>query len=388
MAPWAHAAPEVLVTFEQAIALSRGMAPDVVVARGRESVANAEIGVAGVYPNPTAFGGTSTQAAKLSLGVSVPLVILGQRGAAIRAARADLDTVRTDTAAVQNDVRTASAKAFIALWHAERTATARAEAAALARRIEGAVGGRVELGAAPAVEGLRVHAERLRADADAEEAAELVNAAGADLARYIGVAVDQPVRAKGDPQVPDVAPPIDALLGRAAANPTIRREELDARAAEARVLRERALVRPALTLDLGVDAYDPTLGATNYRAQLGVEVPIFNQRGAFIDRERANAAQAQSRAGAQKTRLTAGLVAAYRTFGAVSARRKALEEGVVPAADAAANATEESYTLGHSPLVAVLDAERARVEAHLALIDARAARANAWADVEQAAGWP
>jgi outer membrane protein TolC len=71
---------------------------------------------------------------------------------------------------------------------------------------------------------------------------------------------------------------------------------------------------------------------------------------------------------------------------AISARMTALETGVVPSAEKAARATEEAYTMGRSALVAVLDAERARVDAGLGLLEARAGRAEAWIDVELALG--
>jgi outer membrane protein TolC len=384
----AGARAETPITFADAIARARRAAPDLATARARESVARAEVDVAGTVPNPTILGATSTQAAKISVGASIPLVILGQRGAAIDASRADLATVKMESEVTWTEVRAATARAFVTLWLAERTASARADAAAIVRHVEGAVLGRVEVGAAPQVEGLRVRAERLRADADAQEAAQLVAAAGSDLGRWIGVVDGAGLRALGDPEVPAEPPAFTALAARVDANPAIRREELDARAAEARANRERALVRPGLTLDIGMDAYDPTLPATNYRAQLGIEVPLFNQRGAFIERERRNADAARARTAAERTRRAADLVAAYRTFEAISSRTKALSDGVVPAADAAAVATEESYTLGHAPLVAVLDAEKARIDAKLALLEARAARAEAWIEVERAIGEP
>jgi outer membrane protein TolC len=185
-----------------------------------------------------------------------------------------------------------------------------------------------------------------------------------------------------------VAPLLDALVGRVTGNPTVRREQADARAAEARAHRERVAARPTLVVDLGADFGDPTLPGTNYRAQLAFEVPLFNARGAYARKEEANAAAARARSDAERTRLVASLVAAYRTFGAVSARTKALEDGVVPAAEAAADAVEESYRLGRAPLVAVLEAQKARIDATQALIEARAARVNAWIDVERAVGQP
>jgi outer membrane protein TolC len=64
----------------------------------------------------------------------------------------------------------------------------------------------------------------------------------------------------------------------------------------------------------------------------------------------------------------------------------ALSSGVLPAAISAARATEESYVLGRAPLVAVLDAERGRIDTELALVESQGARANAWIDLQRALG--
>ena len=383
--PGAPASP---ITYEQVIARARQGAPDLKVARALEAVARTSVGIAGVLPNPTVFGGTSTLGPRVSATLSVPLIILGQRGAAIDASRAEVATVRVEGEIAWLDVRAGAARAFVSLWLAERTAWARAEAAALVQRLEASVRTRVEVGAAPQVEELRVHAERLRADADAAETAARIVIAGSDLGRWLGLADGSGLRASGDPLVPASPPPLHAMAERLPGGAPVRREEADARAADARASRERALVRPALTLDVGLDAYDPTTPGTSYRAQLGVEVPVFNQRGPYIEREVTSANVARVRAEASLSRATADLLSSYRSFEAISARRLALETGVVPAADAAAAATEESYALGHAALVAVLDANRARIDARMSLLEASAARALAWIDVERAVGQP
>jgi cobalt-zinc-cadmium efflux system outer membrane protein len=376
------------VTFEEAMARASRTAPDLAVARAREQVARAEVGAAGIYPNPSAFVGTSTKTAKLSAGVSIPLYVFGQRGASINASRADLQTVRVDSTVTLNEVRAACAHAFIGLWLAQRTAEARAGAAEIARKLDTSVEGRVEVGNAPEVEGLRVHAERLRADADAMEAEQLVAAAGSELARWIAAPASEEIHASGDPPFPDTVAPLGSLLAKAEDNPVARREEFDARAAEARADRERAWVRPAMSLDLSVESQDPTVVGNNYRATLGIDIPVFNQRGPLIEREAASAGASRARAQATRARIRSELVAAWRMFVATGARRKALADGVVPAAERAAAATEESYSLGRAALVAVLDAERARIDARVSLIEARAANANAWIEVQSAMGWP
>ena len=98
------------------------------------------------------------------------------------------------------------------------------------------------------------------------------------------------------------------------------------------------------------------------------------------------AVAARSQFQAEQIRLSSELIVAYRTFGALTQQAQTLAGGVLPAAAAAARATEESYALGRAPLVAVLDAERARIDAELTLIESQGARANAWIDVERALG--
>ncbi len=374
------------LTYDEAVAQARAHAPDVRVAQQRELVAQSEIGVAGVVPNPTLTFGTNTQVAKLAVTASVPLLILGQRGAAMDASRADLVTVKVDNEGAWLDIRANTQRAYVALWQAEQIAHEKEIAAQLARRVDDMVAGRVDVGAAPELDKLRAHAERLRADAESVEAALLIRAASSELARWTGEPDFDVLRTRGEPFVPSDMPPLASWLARIAATPWVRREEADARASEARAGRERALVRPTLTIDLGADIYDPTLPTTNYRAALGLDIPLFNRRGSSIERETRAAALARSRRGVAETQLTSQVVSAYRVLEALNGRTTALQTGVVPAAEAAARATEEAYRLGRSPLVAVLDALRAKVDAVLALREVQAARARTWIDLQRMTG--
>ncbi|MEO8801529.1 MAG: TolC family protein, partial [Polyangiaceae bacterium] len=169
----------------------------------------------------------------------------------------------------------------------------------------------------------------------------------------------------------------------------------DVLAAEARADRERAFVRPTIGVDLGVDAFDDTLCSVpgcrppmNLRGQLSVEVPLLNRRGPLIDREVALANVARTRVQAAHTTQAAALVAAYRIYEGATAAHDTFANAVVPAAREAAKSTEEAYSLGRAQLIAVLDAERALVDAKVLALQAEAARANAWIDVEHALGTP
>jgi outer membrane protein, heavy metal efflux system len=383
----ASGADPLRISYPETLARARQASPDLLAARSREGVASSEIGIAGTYPNPIFLVGTSTRTAKLSVGVTVPLHILGQRGAAVRASRADYDTVRVETQVAENDVKSGAAHAFVSLWLAERTAEARLEAANVGRGIEVAGQGRVSLGAAPETDGLRARAEQARAEANAREAEDLVGAAAVELGRWLGIHDASELRTAGDPVVPARLPTLANLLGGVQGNPSVRRELADARAAELRAVRERALVRPAMALGLGADAWDPTLdNKANYRLELAVEMPLFNQRGSFVEREERAATLARTRAESERIHRSADLAAAYRTFQAISARKEALASSVLPAAEAAARTTRDSYQLGRATLEAMFDAERTRIDTKANLLEADAARAHAFIELERAQG--
>lgn len=379
-------AAQTLVSYEQAVTRSQRAAPAAEVARTTELIAEADSRVAGLYPNPTVQAGTSTQTARLSLGISIPLVVLGQRSAAIRVGKAELEVAKLDTRNTLTDVRASAAHAFVGLWLAEHTARARMEAAEVAARLDGAAQARVELGSAPELDGMRAHAERLRSDLEAQVARANVEAASAELGYWIGAAGDATLRVAGDPGVPARVPPLSELWPGASRNPIVQRALAEARASSERAASERAQLRPLMSLDAGADLYDKTLPGPNYRAQLAVDVPLFNQRGPLIEREERRGDAARSQARAERARLAWLLTAAYRTFSATTIQVELLAQGVLPAARAAAKATEESYTLGRAPLVALLDAERSRIDAELVLVESEATRANAWIDIEHAMG--
>lgn len=391
---WAQA--ERRITLDEALREARRAAPDLIVARAQQQVAHAEVGIAGVYPNPSVSVGTSTQTAKLSGTLSIPLVVLGQRGASIDAARADEATVRLDTQVAWNDIRQAAVRAYIALWLAEGVAEARNQSAVIEATLEQSILQRVQVGSAPELDSMRVHAEKLRADDDVLEARAQVAASGSELGRWMGIYDGGGLRAAGNLEAPDVAPALPLLLSRINGNAAVQRDQSEARAADARVERERALVRPSIGLDVGMDLWDPTLlpaGATgtppvNYRAALTFDVPAFNQRGPYIDREKAQGDVARARMQSARVQAAAELTAAYRTFEAATARRRTLVDSIVPAAEVAAKATVEAYMLGRAQIVAVLDAQRALVDVRVTSLEAQAARASAWADLEHALGAP
>jgi cobalt-zinc-cadmium efflux system outer membrane protein len=381
---WCLGAEAREVDYAEALALAGSRSPELVAARAREGIGRASVRVAGELPNPTMTVGTASELAKLSVDLSFPIPIFGQREAAIAAGSAELGVIRADTRVAASDSRWSAARAFVALWAAERVAEARHDAAKIAANVETAVVGRVDAGSAPELDRLRAHAERIRAEADAQDADAHVDAAGFELGRWVGL-VDA-LHTRGDPDVPSATPTLETLRGGVADNPLLDREHRDALAALKRADHEKALARPLIVLSAGIGAFDPTIPAPDFHASIGLELPIISWRQPMVDRERASAIAADARREAERIRFATEVATAHRLLMAAAARASTLETAVVPAAEATAVASRDAYTLGHSPLIVVLDAERARVDSRLQLVLAKADRASAWIEIQHITG--
>src|SRR5438445_7047679 len=93
------------ISFAEARGAAERLAGDVVVAVERVELSRAEVAVAGTLGNPTLTALTARQTAELGLSLSVPLPLFGQRGTAVRAAKADLEVARLEVEVARNDAR-------------------------------------------------------------------------------------------------------------------------------------------------------------------------------------------------------------------------------------------------------------------------------------------
>ena len=123
------ASDDLTLTYAEALTMARERSPMVAVSPGaRDRCVGGRQSCGRIYPNPSVSTGTTTQAAKITVGVTVPLVFLGQIGAANAAGRAEFATAKIDTEVTATEVHAGAAHAYVALWLAERTSSARADA--------------------------------------------------------------------------------------------------------------------------------------------------------------------------------------------------------------------------------------------------------------------
>lgn len=388
------AAPASALTWAEARAQAQRSAPELAVSWRRAEAAGAEVRVAGALANPTVTVTTARETARLSTGVSLPLPLFGQRGAAVQAARADARAVEREVQVTENELRWNVTNAWIDAWQATRRAQLLAGGATDAQRLLGIARERFQAGSSPRLDVVRATADEARTAADAQAARTLVAAESARLAIWVAGDPTHPPPITGDPGVSAGVPALEALIAAVTAHPALQRDEAQTQAAASRLALEKRLRLPTVSAELVVNQGDPTLTDGNGVRQTDViagaafELPVLNQRGGTIARADAQRRLAQAATSLDRAHLIADLAVAFRRTEAAATRAREITRRALPAMEEARAMTEESYRAGRADLVRVLEAERAVLDLRLAQAEAIATWARSFADLEKATGAP
>jgi cobalt-zinc-cadmium efflux system outer membrane protein len=384
----ARASEERAVSLAEARSLAVRANPEVLLARQRETVARAQVDVAGALGNPFVTVETARLSARLTTGITVPVPLFGQRSTAIRAASSDVEATALETEAVRVDVRWNTTRAWLDLWEAQERAHMAETAAAEADRLAGIAEERFAAGSAPRLDVVRTGADRARARAEARAAGMSVAAAAVRLGVWLGATDPTVLRSRGAPDLGPL-PPEEVVRERVLAqHPALARDRARVAAASAHVRAEERLRWPIVNFQLTVAQGDPTLPGTDVIGGLSFEAPLLSQRGGAIARARAEQALAETTSEVDLRRLNADLADGYAQASAAGLRARALGLEVLPALEETRRMTEEGYRDGRVDLLGVLDAQRAVLDGRAAYVEAQAGWQRALTDVERAMGAP
>ncbi|MCL2590731.1 MAG: TolC family protein [Betaproteobacteria bacterium] len=360
--------PPARVDLATVLTLARETSPKVALERQNIAIARAERRTAGAWPNPTVSYNHSRQPGELTnfsstraqeVSVELPLLIAGQRGARIEAAERGIAAAKARFAASGNDLAADAGAAFIALLLAQETLATRTAGVDELSRLRDIVAGRQVSGMASQYELLRVDVEQASWRAQTAEAEVALAEAQAQLATLLGFSGWQP-RGVGELHPLEVAPG----ASETSENPAfiaVRREEEAAQANVEVARRERF---PEVSLNAGRFWTSSPFGATN-TVGLSVEIPIFDTRGGALDKARTEALSANLRRHLTKAEVEADV---YRYSVQVAQRGATLERfraQMMPNLPALKQMAEDAYRLGKSSITELLDATRARYEAHI-----------------------
>lgn len=345
------------ITRAQAIQIALDGSTRVAALASDTVAANAQLGAARAYPNPTMTVGYSKSVPQDHLTVEIPLDIPTVRHTRIRAAAATQTSAHyaflADRAAIELDVDTLYTRAEMALSRLDASNATALDANQLWQLTEArfAAGDASDL----EVQLARVNAEQLASvaagdTADATDAALALQAAmgiSADTLIYQPPhSIEVSFTAMRSDRLPLIAPRVAAAAATLAA-------------AQQTLALQRASVFGTPAVQIGVEARDPTGAEHGLLPTIGVALPIplFNRNGgqisaarAAVDRSRAELATAHVEAISQLDR-------AYRAR--ASAVTRSVRDGrAAISADSVLILSRKAYEEGEMTIADVLQAQR------------------------------
>ena len=358
--------------------------PELIASGKALAVSEAGVRTAAAWPNPTFGVSYGPDEPKLFGTVDQKFPIFGQRGAAIDAARADVDAAKATLAAERLEAMVAVDCAYTALAAAVAQVDISLDAASLARQLVGKVKPRVDAHQEPELDLQQAQLAARRAEQDAVDRAAVVEGARARLAALLGLAVAPGV----DPK--DALLPMPALPAPSNEEPPqVRVSEATRVAAERKADRERAAIRPTPDVNvelerLGTDHGGPTVFGV--RGTVAVDVPVFSQNGGNVAAQVAQADQASARANAARSHFEAERAAALARWRAAVARAQFEAAEDVPVAVRVRDLARGAQAQGQIPLLVLISAETDVSHSRAAAVDAEAAVWDARDDVLAAIG--
>ncbi len=388
LVPIGHVAAQTAPSYESLLSRLNQM-PATVQGVALAEAAEARVQQARALPNPTvsieaenAYGtgpykGFSNADSIVTL--SQPLEIWGQRGARVRAARAE-----AGAAGLRGDLMRSDAAGRLAATYAEAEAALRryelaSEALALIEQDAKAVAAMVSEGREPNLRGVQARSEVANAKASLDEAEAYRDAA---LARLAGVSlVDSPLTDIGESLLDRVpSHPIDNEAAPLAVR--IAQAEADASGRLIDVERKRAL--PQLSASVAQTRFRQA-GDQAYNVGISLSIPLFDRNRGAIQAAYAEQRAAEAVLEAQRRDSEAARLGAVASLKASNSRARAADESV-QAADEAYRLARIGFEAGRISQLELRSTRSTLIAARGSAVDARLSRVAAEIDLARLEG--
>lgn len=380
---------------------------DYAAARYNVPIAEAQLEIARVFPNPTLTGGTAgrditdsgsqKEPANNELGVAQTVELGGKRRRRVTVAQANLAQAAATLDDFYRTLRGSAATAFVdALTKRRIVEEKERSAAALDQLVEAnrkmlEVGdiGEIDL-TQSRVDALQLHADRLAAESDAQVAAIALEQL---LGRRVPDAAAAPLVPAGNLERPargfDAAALVaDALRQR----PDVIAARRAFDSARASIAVASALAVPDLSLaftyqdnERSRNTIAPAPAFSSIGLSVSLPVPLFNRYRGELEAARQTAAQAEATLRGAELRAEVDVRQALARYQLANQRAAQFQGGALDDAAAVFRGKVFSYQHGAATLLDVLNAQRAESDVRLGYLNALDERAKALIGLEQAA---
>ncbi len=371
-------------------AIERALAANPTIATARLSAAInlAMLSVARERLNPEASIEIEKETPKHSFGVAIPLELGGKRAKRIAVGEATIRTGDAELAAVIAQVRNDVRRAYYEVLLADARAGILREQRDLARRVRDTAQARFDSGDAPRLEVVQADLALAAAENEATTVDSSAVATRAKLNALLGQPLDtiQSLTTSmeaGGPVVASAALELARMRSSELAVLDRRIEEQRLEVALAQSLRVPD-VTPSATLTHDAEP-EFTYG---WRVGVALTLPIFTTHKAGVLVEQATLDQLVAERQAALLRISGEVTAAATLAEAQRLAYVRYREQILPKAEEVQRLAQDSYQLGQTGIVALLQALQASRDIRLRSLDSISQFQSALADLERAVGAP
>lgn len=377
---------------------------DLAAQRATVSIAQAEIAVAKVFPDPQLIAGlgqydltqNGNNPTGATLALNVPLQIGGQRGKRVALAEANLSAAEADLEEFLRGLRANAANAYIDALHARLVLERQQLSLTSVERLVAANEQLLRVGQIGEVTLIQSRVEANQFRAQVLEAEGNVKSADLALVAFLGQGarpvLNGAIRVEGDLRTSGARRfDVPALVRKAISD---RPDVVAARRRHSAASKQIELAQANRVIDVAVGAqwshYFVLAGAQPpadlIGATLTVPIPFSRLYRGELDSARATYTQAGFTADAVAVKAEVEVRTAVVKYEAAAQRVRLYTSGVLSAADQVLERTIYNFQRGGATLVEVLVAQRTDNDVYLSYYDALADAAHALVAVEQASG--
>jgi cobalt-zinc-cadmium efflux system outer membrane protein len=382
-------APAAPLTFSAALDLAASRNLDLAAIKRQRAIREAQVRIARQWANPAVGFEVTKDTPHENLAFDFPLPLGGVRGRQIDLAKEELTLADVDEKAAMRTLRRNVRQAFYGLLGSDQRLVLAEDVVGLVKRTREAAQARFEEGAGPRLDVLAADLGLARAESDLALARSTRAAALAGLNAVLNQPPAQPVAVVGN--LAEAPPPPDfagAMALAATSNGELMAAEREA-AIEARrlsLIRAERVPQPTVTFSLPMNAPGEfTVGAA---VGVAMNVPLFNRSQGEIAASEATIVQIHARRDAARRTVESAVFSALARIEAQRQRVESFRTHVIPTATELADLAEESYKSGRSPLLMLIEAQRALRDAKRDYLDALEEFQAALADLEEVIGGP
>jgi outer membrane protein, heavy metal efflux system len=374
------------LTYGAALQLAFTRNLDLQAARRQQAIREGAIRAARQFANPDLSFEAARDMPHQSLLLSLPVELFGQRGRRIDVAKEEMSLAGVDVQVAERLVRRELRHAFYLVMAADERLRLAEGALQLARRIRDTAQVQFEAGAVPRLDVLQADLVVTRVETELDAARSERAAARAGLNAVLDFPPRQPLVLAGGLEDHLDAPPYEHAAELAAVS-NVELVSLDRQIAveQRRLSLLRAERNPVPVFTVGGD-FNSDVFTTGPRGGVALTIPIFSRNQGEIAGSLATGMQLRGQRDAIRRTVDNDVFAAVSRIEAARRQLDAFRARLVPTATDLESLAEDSYRLGRSSLLSLLDAQRSLHDVRLEALQAALDLQLALADLEEIIG--